>query len=86
MPKLKTAKKECRIDGRITRPERDIFEAISKIEALSESETIRYIIRLAARAYGLLPTVDCPDCGSQQTSKTADDLRVCEKCGQEFGE
>ena len=52
-----------------------------KIEGMNKSSAIRHLIRLGARTYGLLPSVDY----SQQVEQTANDLLVCEKCGQDLG-
>lgn len=71
--------------ARLTETDENIFQAIIKAEGFTRSDALRYVIRFTGRAYGLLPTVDCPDCHSQQVEPTADDLLVCSECGQEFG-
>ena len=73
------------VNSRFSRTEEKLLEAIAKIEGLNRSAAVRYCVRFTARAYNLLPAVDCPDCESQQVEQTADDLLICEKCGQEFG-
>ena len=67
--------------ARLNPTEKELLQAIMKIEGMNKSSAIRHLIRLGARIYGLLPSVDY----SQQVEQTANDLLVCEKCGQEFG-
>lgn len=67
--------------ARLNPMEKELLQAIMKIEGMNKSSAIRHLIRLGARTYGLLPSVDY----SQQVEQTANDLLVCEKCGQEFG-
>lgn len=52
--------------------EREVFDAIKATEGLNVSSTIRHLIRLGARVYGYLPTIDCQDYYSQQVKQTDD--------------
>ena len=73
------------VNSRLNPIEEKLLKTIEEAEGLNTSAAIRYCVRFTARAYGLLPAVDCPDCESQRVEKTAGDLLVCSKCGQEFG-
>jgi ribosomal protein S27E len=75
--------------ARLTPIEKQILQAIMKIEQLNESETIRFIIRHYAKMYDFWPVVSCPDCESINIEQLNYDGNItnlrCNSCGLHFG-
>lgn len=69
--------------SRLKQPEIDMLNEIMRIEKLSKSAAIRHIIRFAAKAYGIFPNDNCPDCACSSTEIGGQNLR-CENCGTHF--
>jgi hypothetical protein len=70
--------------SRLKQPEIDILNEIMRIEMLSKSAAIRHIIRFTAKAYGIFPTNDCPDCSCSTTDHISGQNLKCENCGTHF--